>query len=99
MTNTQDIPGPKDGIFGLKNVLDFQKAPIEFLMHAVHDFPEDIVHWKFGPQYNMYLVVHPDYIHELLVKKWGHVVKWERFAKESAKAAGPTNLVILGMDQ
>ena len=69
MTDTHEIPGPKGGIFGLKNLMDFQKGPIDFLMHTVHDFPEDIVHWKFGPQYDMYLVVHPDYIHELLVKK------------------------------
>lgn len=99
MTSMPNIPGPKGGIFGIKNLLDFQKGPIEFLMHVVHDFPEDIVHWKFGPQYDTYLLVHPDYIHELLVKRWSKVVKWERFKKETIKVSGPGNLVIVEGDE
>lgn len=95
---SNEVQGPKGGIFGIKNLLDFQKSPIDFLMHTVHEFPEDIVHWKFGPQYDTYLLVHPDYIHELLVKKWSKVVKWERFAKETIKVSGPGNLVILEGD-
>lgn len=98
MTTMPDLPGPKGGIFGLKTALDFQKAPIKFLMHTVHDFPEDIVHWKFGTD-DTYLLVHPDYIHEVLVKQSKKIVKWERFRKASAKAAGPKNLVILEGDE
>ena len=95
MTSMPNIEGPKGGIFGLKNVFDFQKDPFGFLMHAIHDFPEDIVHWKFGPQFDVYLLAHPDYIHELLVKKWSKVVKWERMASVSSKATGPGTLIVL----
>jgi len=98
MTTHPNIPGPKTGIFGIGNALDFQKDPLGFLMHAVHEFPEDIVHWKFGPLYDTYLLVHPDYIHELLVKQWRSTIKWQRFTNIVGKT-GPKNLVIVEGDE
>lgn len=98
MSTRPSIPGPNGGILGLKTLLEFQKDPFEFLKHAVHDFPEDIIYWKFGPQYATYLLVHPDYIHELLVKNWKQTIKWTRFSNIIAKT-GPKNMVILEGDE
>lgn len=98
MSNLPNIPGPNAGILGIKTASAFRDSPIDFLMTAVHDFPEDIVHWKFGPQYHTYLLVHPDYVRQMLVKEVNKVVKWERFKTASAKAAGQANLIILEGD-
>ena len=99
MTKMPDFPGPNSGILGIPLALEFQKDPLNFLTKVVHDYPEDIIHWKFGPQYDVYLITHPDYARELLVKQWRKVKKWERMANVFAKTAGPKNLLIAEGDE
>lgn len=99
MTTMPDLPGPNSGILGIPIALEFQKDPLNFLTKTVHDHQEDIIHWKFGPQYNVYLITHPDYVHELLVKQWRKIRKWERMANVFAKTAGPKNLLIAEGDE
>ena len=88
---------PRAGSFlGLGNVLDFQNDPIAFLKNLTKQ-SDNIVNFKFGPQYDIYLVTSPDYIRDILVKQWDKTVKWERQAKISRSVA-PYNLAILEGD-
>lgn len=95
--STVPIPGPKGGIFGLKNVFDFQKDPLHFLTQAAHDY-DDIIHFSFGPQYQIYLLTHPDYIREVLVKQWSKTSKWEHQSRVSRKVA-PSMITIIEGEQ
>jgi len=99
MSKMPDLPGPNTGIFGVPGALEFQKDMLGFLSKTVHEYQEDIVHWKFGPQYDIYLITHPDYAHELLVKQWRKIKKWDRMAHVFGKIAGPTNLLIAAGDE
>lgn len=97
MSDALQIPGPKSGIFGFKNVVEFQKDPIQFLTRLSEDYG-DIVHFKFGPQYDVYLLVHPEYVRELLVKRWQDTIKWEKMAAPTRKVA-PSALPIIEGDE
>jgi cytochrome P450 len=79
-------PGPRDGVFGLKNLADFQKDPLTFLTHAAEDYG-DIINFPFGI-YNMYILKHPDYIRDLLVNNAKHIQKWPKQRNVFAKVAG-----------
>ena len=83
---TTHLPGPRDGVWGLKNLLEFQNDPLGFLSDAAHDYG-DIIEFRFGP-YHMYILKHPDYIHEALVKNAKLLEKWERQVKVFRKSSG-----------
>jgi len=80
------IQGPKGGIFGLPSALAFQSDPLGFLTRAAHDY-DDIIHFAFG-QRQVYLITHPDYIHEALVKHYDKLTKWSGYQHISEKAWG-----------
>lgn len=82
--------------FGIKNVLDFQRDSLNFLV-GLNEKHEDIIRFKFGPQYDVFLLTHPDYIRELLVKQADRVVKWDRSEHIVSKFA-KHNLIILEGD-
>ncbi|MEL6405669.1 MAG: cytochrome P450 [Chloroflexota bacterium] len=94
MSSPKDLPGPKPGILNIQLAREFQQDPLEFLSRVAREYPSDIIHWKFGPTYDMHLLVNPELIRELIVKQWKSIKKWERMAKVSAKIAGPSNLLI-----
>lgn len=94
MSKTAYPPGPKGGIFGLKNLADFQKDTLGFLTRTAHDYG-DIIHFRFGP-YHMYLLKHPDYIHEALIKQGKKMVKWPRQTAVWQKAVGHASFTTEG---
>jgi cytochrome P450 len=93
----KEIPGPKDGFFGLQSLIEFQKDPIRWLLQVSHDY-EDIIHFKFGPTYDVYLLTNPEYVREMLVKNAEKMVKWKRHAKIIEKVAGTHNMLIMEGD-
>lgn len=84
---TQQPPGPKGGIFGLKNVSSFQGSPLDFLTRTAHDYDSDIISIPFG-MYTFYLLKHPDYIRDVLVNQGDKIIKWPRQTKVWGKSIG-----------
>lgn len=61
------IPGPK-GLPISGNMLSFRKDPLQFLIRAASEYGE-VVHFRFGPNRQVFLLTNPDHIKEVLVTK------------------------------
>ncbi len=94
MTEQKAPAGPKGGLFGLGNLFEFQKDTLGFLSKTAHDYG-DIIHFRFGP-YPMYIIKHPDYIHELLITQNKKLEKWQRQIHVWEKSLGHSSLTTEG---
>jgi cytochrome P450 len=78
-------PGPK-GAFLTGNLRDFQNRRLEFLMDCHRQYG-DVVLFRIGPRRG-YLLSHPDYIHEVLVKQPEKFHKSPMLKQTTKKALG-----------
>lgn len=85
-TDTSHFEGPRGGIFGMGNAMDFQHDPLHFLSNLAHDYG-DIIHFPFGP-FQAYLLKHPDYVHEAIVKQVTKLHKFKRIIHPFEKFVG-----------
>jgi cytochrome P450 len=88
------VTGPKGGIFGLKNLAEFQRDTLGFLSRTAHDYG-DIIKFPFGP-YTFYILKHPDYIHEALINQGKKLQKWSRQTHVWEKAIGHASFTTEG---
>jgi cytochrome P450 len=58
-------PGPSDPLFGLRLARRLRKEPLEFAVEMARQYG-DLASFCLGP-YRVYVVNHPDYVHQVLV--------------------------------
>src|SRR5436305_1571569 len=78
-------PGPK-GQFLIGSMRQLQTNRLAFMM-TCRDTYGDIVHFRIGPQH-LYLLNHPDYIHQILVKQADKFHKLPMLKKAAERALG-----------
>jgi len=69
----QTIQGPK-GLPVSGHLFSFRRNPLAFLQQSAHTYG-DVVHIRFGPKRNIYLISDPALIKEVLVTKQSHFRK------------------------
>jgi cytochrome P450 len=88
--------GPDGGIYGVSNLLAFQRDTLGFLSSAATTYG-DISYFKMAA-FHFYLLNHPDYVHEVLVKHGNKIVKWKRQTDTWANAVGHSTLTLEGAE-
>ncbi len=86
--------GPSGGLFGVRNLLDFQRDTLGFLTRTAHGYG-DLVYFRMAA-FHFYLVNHPDLVHEVLIKNSTKVQKWKRQTDTWANAVGASTLTLEG---
>lgn len=86
--------GPKGGVYGLGNLINFQRDTLGFLTHAAEEYG-DIVHYQMAA-FHFYQINHPDYVYEVLVKQNKKIEKWGRQTDTWANAVGHSTLTMEG---
>ncbi len=86
--------GPSGGVFGVRNLLDFQGDTLGFLTRTSQNYG-DLVYFRMAA-FHFYLVNHPDYVHELLIKNSTKIQKWKRQTDTWANAVGASTLTLEG---
>jgi cytochrome P450 len=79
----------------VRNMMQFRKNPIAFMLDVAtqHD---DIAHVPFAAaKEGIYLILNPDYVHELLVKQPHKMVKWSRLRNAAGKVLGSHAMALL----
>jgi cytochrome P450 len=86
--------GPSGGLFGVRNLLDFQSDTLGFLTRTAQGYG-DLVYFRMAA-FHFYLVNHPDLVHEVLIKNSTKVQKWKRQTDTWANAVGASTLTLEG---
>lgn len=90
----QRPPGPHGGIYGARNLIDFQRDTLSFLTRVAESYG-DLSYFRMAA-FHFYLVNSPAYVHELLVKQAGKIEKWSRQTATWANAVGASTLTMEG---
>ena len=97
MTSTVERPsGPKGGIYGLGNLVNFQRDTLGFLTKAAQDHG-DIAYYQMAA-FHFYQLNHPDHVHEVIVKQSRNIEKWGRQTDTWANAVGHSTLTMEGQE-
>jgi len=87
-----------DKITGMRNMMHFRQSPIDFMM-ARADTNADIVHVPFAAaQKGFYLILNPDYVHDILVHHPDKLEKWARLKRVAGRVLGTGALAFMESD-
>jgi cytochrome P450 len=86
--------GPAGGFYGVNNLINFQRDTLGFLTDTAHDYG-DLSYFRMAA-FHFYLVNHPQYVHELLIKNNSKIEKWKRQTDTWANAVGASTLTLEG---
>ena len=89
-------PGPKGGVYGINNLLSFQRDTLTFLSNAAENYG-DITYYQMA-SFHFYQLNHPDYVYEVLVKQGRKIEKWGRQTDTWANAVGHSTLTMEGSE-
>ena len=81
----------------IRNMMRFRRNPLA-LMTGLAESGENLVQVPFGTGPGLYLVVNPDYVHDILVQHPDKVVKWSRQARAAQKVLGTHAMAMLEGD-
>lgn len=90
----QRPPGPHGGIYGARNLIEFQRDTLGFLTRTAETYG-DLAYFRMAA-FHFYLVNHPAYVHELLIKQANKIEKWRRQTATWANAVGASTLTMEG---
>jgi cytochrome P450 len=79
-------PGPTGDFLGLRNLREFQRDALGHLAGLARDYG-DIVRFPFGP-FPVYLVRHPDYVHQVYVEQAARFTKTRLFKQVLKPSVG-----------
>jgi cytochrome P450 len=97
MNKTINRPaGPQGGVYGLGNLLRFQRDTLDFLSQAAEQFG-DITYYQMAA-FHFYQLNHPDHVHNVLVKHSNKIEKWGRQTDTWANAVGHSTLTLEGAE-
>jgi cytochrome P450 len=86
--------GPKGGVYGLGNLVNFQRDTLGFLTRTAEQYG-DIAYYQMAA-FHFYQLNHPDYVYEILVKQNKKIEKWGRQTDTWANAVGHSTLTMEG---
>ncbi len=86
--------GPKGGIYGLGNLINFQRDTLGFLSDNAIQYG-DIAYYQMAA-FHFYQLNHPDLVYEVIVKQSKKVEKWGRQTDTWANAVGHSTLTLEG---
>lgn len=86
--------GPNGGIYGIGNLVRFQRDTLGFLSQAGREHG-DVVYFQMAA-FHFYLINHPNYVHEVLIRQGRKIEKWQRQTDTWAKAVGHSTLTMEG---
>ncbi len=87
-------PGPHGGIYGARNLMDFQRDTLGFLTRTAETYG-DLAYFRMAA-FHFYLINSPAYVHELLIKQGNKIEKWGRQTATWASAVGASTLTMEG---
>lgn len=87
-------PGPQGGLFGVRNLYNFQRDTLGFLTHAAQA-GGDIVYFRMAA-FHFYMLNHPNHVHEALIGQGNKLEKWQRQTDTWAHAVGASTLTMEG---
>lgn len=95
MANTMQRPaGPRGGIYGVGNLIRFQRDTLGFLTKAAEEYG-DIAYFRMAA-FHFYLLNSPDHVHETLIRQGSKLEKWQRQTDTWANAVGHSTLTMEG---
>ena len=86
--------GPDGGVYGLGNLINFQRDTLGFLSKAAENYG-DITHYQMAA-FHFYQLNHPDLVYEVLIKNNKKIEKWGRQTDTWANAVGHSTLTMEG---
>lgn len=92
--NIQRPPGPLGGIYGVNNLINFQRDTLGFLTEVGQTYG-DISYFRMAA-FHFYLINSPDYVYEALIRQGDKIEKWERQTNTWAEAVGASTLTLEG---
>lgn len=90
----QRPPGPHGGIYGARNLIEFQRDTLGFLTRTAETYGA-LAYFRMAA-FHFYLVNNPAYVHELLIKQANKIEKWSRQTATWANAVGASTLTMEG---
>lgn len=90
----QRPPGPDGGIFGIGNLINFQRNTLSFLSEAADKYG-DIAYYQMAA-FHFYQLNHPDHVYDVLIKQGKKIEKWGRQTDTWANAVGHSTLTMEG---
>jgi cytochrome P450 len=90
----QRPPGPEGGIYGIGNLINFQRDTLGFLSKAANKYG-DIAYYQMAA-FHFYQLNHPDHVYEVLIKQGKKIEKWGRQTDTWANAVGHSTLTMEG---
>lgn len=93
-TNVQRPPGPQGGLYGVNNLINFQRDTLGFLT-GVGQAYGDIAYFRMAA-FHFYLINSPEYVYEALIRQGDKIEKWERQTNTWAEAVGASTLTLEG---
>lgn len=86
--------GPGGGIFGARNLINFQRDTLGFLTHTAETYG-DLSYFRMAA-FHFYLINSPTYVHEVLIKQGSKIEKWARQTATWSSAVGASTLTMEG---
>jgi cytochrome P450 len=86
--------GPSGGIYGINNLINFQRDTLGFLTEAGRVYG-DISYFRMAA-FHFYLLNSPDYVYEALIQQGSKIEKWQRQTDTWANAVGHSTLTMEG---
>lgn len=86
--------GPSGGFYGIGNLVRFQRDTLGFLTEAGREHG-DVVYFRMAA-FHFYLINHPNYVHEVLIRQGSKIEKWQRQTDTWANAVGHSTLTMEG---
>ncbi len=94
MTVIQRPPGPEGGLYGVNNLINFQRDTLGFLTGIGQTYG-DIAYFRMAA-FHFYLINHPDYVYEALIRQGEKIEKWGRQTNTWVEAVGASTLTMEG---
>jgi cytochrome P450 len=94
MTAITRPAGPRGGIYGVNNLVNFQKDTLGFLTGVGQEYG-DIAYFRMAA-FHFYLINSPEYVYEALIKQGNKIEKWERQTNTWSEAVGASTLTMEG---